>query len=68
MIRLLRRLNLNLNNAITMKKLVIVAVSLLLSACKNVPVNVAYTGSAAGHTYTAAYGTSSGVAVVVNQK
>jgi hypothetical protein len=42
--------------------------TLLLPACEGVPVNVAYTGHAAGHEYTAAYGHQTGVALVVNQK
>jgi len=41
---------------------------LLFPSCEGVPVNVAYTGAAAGHTYTAAYSTTGGAAVVVQQK
>jgi hypothetical protein len=49
-------------------KLILIIAALLLTACEGIPVNVSYTGAAAGHEFTAAYGNKSGFAAVVNQK
>jgi hypothetical protein len=51
-----------------MKRILIVLTAVSLTSCESVPVNVAYTGHAGGHSYTAAYGNKTGVAIVVNQK
>lgn len=51
-----------------MKRIAILSAVLLFPSCEGVPVNVAYTGAAAGHSYTAAYSTTGGAALVVNQK
>lgn len=50
-----------------MKTIAILAI-LFLPSCENVPVAVSYTGAAGGHAYTAAYSTTGGAALVVNQK
>ena len=49
-------------------KRILLLIALILPACEGVPVNVAYTGAAAGHSYTAAYSSTGGAALVVNQK
>ena len=35
---------------------------------KDIPVNVAYTGHKAGYNYTVAYGKTTGLGIVLNQK
>lgn len=42
--------------------------AVFLTSCESIPINAAYTGHAGGHTYTAAYGSKTGIAVVVSQK
>ena len=51
-----------------MKRILLAIAALLFPSCEGVPVAVSYTGSAGGHEYTAAYSTTGGAAVVVNQK
>lgn len=51
-----------------MKRLTLILTALALCSCESIPVNVAYTGNAGGHSYTAAYGSKTGIAVVVSQK
>jgi hypothetical protein len=51
-----------------MKLIAILSAVLFFPSCEGIPVNVAYTGAAGGHSYTAAYSTTGGVAVVASQK
>lgn len=51
-----------------MKRIAISIASLFLASCESVPIAASYTGSAAGHAYTAAYTTTGGAAIVVSQK
>lgn len=42
--------------------------AVFLTSCESIPISAAYTGHAGGHSYTAAYGSKTGIAVVVSKK